>query len=90
MDARKEALMAKQDDNGGNGPKYELDIDGTQYPWDRDTITREEIIRLAGWAPDTQAVLVDADQNETTLQPNQAVEVKPGLGFGKKVKFKRG
>ena len=31
------------------GPKYTIDIEGTSYPWDKDTITTEEIASLGGW-----------------------------------------
>jgi hypothetical protein len=34
--------------------------------------------------------MIDSENNETTLQPGQVVEVKPGMGFSKKVKFRRG
>lgn len=76
--------------NGGQGPKYLIDIEGNEYPWTADTITPEDIIRLAGWPAGTTVIEVDKQQGEVTLAPNQPVEVKPGHGFGKKVKFKRG
>jgi hypothetical protein len=40
--------------------------------------------------PSQGAILIDADNNEQTLQPGQTVELKPGMGFSKKVRFKRG
>lgn len=72
------------------GPKYELDIEGTLHPWDKDTITTEEIIALGGWDPSLGAIIIDKDNVEHTLQPGQVIEVKPGMGFSKKVKFRRG
>lgn len=72
------------------GPKYFLDIEGNQKPWDRDTITTEEIIALGGWDASQGAILIDKDNNERTLQPGEVVEIKPGQGFSKKVRFKRG
>ena len=36
------------------------------------------------------AVLIDADNNELTLAPGEVVDLKPGMGFSKKVRFKRG
>ena len=33
---------------------------------------------------------VDKDNNERTLKPGESVELKPGLGFSKKVRFRRG
>ncbi len=74
----------------GQGPKYLLDIEGELKPWDKDTITTEEIISLGGWDPSQGAIVIDADNNERTLQPGEVVELKPGMGFSKKVHFKRG
>jgi hypothetical protein len=77
--------------HGNNqGPKFFLDIEGQEVPWDRDTITTEEIIALGGWDPTQGAILIDKDNNERTLQPGEVVELKPGMGFSKKVRFKRG
>lgn len=74
-----------------NGPKYQLDIEGQLHPWDEDTITTEQIIQLGGWDASQGAVLIDLrDNTEQTLQPLQVIEIKPGMGFSKKVKFKRG
>jgi len=72
------------------GPKYLLDIEGELKPWDEPTITTEEIIDLGGWDPSLGAIVIDKDQNERTLQPGEIVELKPGMGFSKKVHFKRG
>lgn len=79
-----------KDNNPGQGPKYVLDIEGTQKPWDKETITTEEIIALGGWDASQGAIVIDADNNERTLQPGESIEVKPGLGFSKKIRFKRG
>lgn len=67
-----------------------LDIEGTLKPWDKDTITTEEVIVLGGWDPSQGAIIIDKDNNERTLQPGEVVELKPGMGFAKKVHFKRG
>ena len=72
------------------GPKYTLDIEGNLKPWDKDTITTEEIIELGGWDPSQGAIMIDKDNNEITLKPGQVIELKPGMGFSKKVRFKRG
>lgn len=34
--------------------------------------------------------MVDEDNVETTLVPNQTIDLKPGMGFGKKFRWKRG
>jgi hypothetical protein len=31
--------------NPGNGPKYTLNIEGNEIPWDQDTITTEQIAK---------------------------------------------
>lgn len=74
----------------GHGPTFTLDIEGVLKPWHKDTITTEEVIALGGWDPSQGAILVDKDNNERTLQPGEVVELKPGHGFSKKVRFKRG
>ncbi len=75
----------------GQGPKYEIDIEGTLHPWDSDTITTEDIIQLGGWSSDQGAVEVDLKtQEERTLAADEVITLKPGHGFAKKVKFQRG
>jgi hypothetical protein len=73
------------------GPKYHLDIEGIGLKdWNEDTITTEQLIALAGWDAGQQVVMVDDDNNETTLTANQTIDLKPGMGFGKKFRWKRG
>ena len=72
------------------GQKFFVDIEGTLKPWDKDIITTEEIIQLGGWDPSLGAILIDKENNERPLQPGEVVELKPGMGFSKKIKFKRG
>ena len=78
-------------DTKGQGPKYYLDIEGEEKPWDKDTITTEEIATLGGWDISLGVILIDKkDNTERTLNPGEVVELKPGMGFSKKVRFKRG
>lgn len=73
------------------GPKYYLDVEGDQKPWDKDTITMEEVAELGGWEVSQGVILIDLkDNTERTLQPGEIVEVKPGMGYSKKLSFKRG
>ena len=72
------------------GHKYTLDIEGKEVPWDGETITTEQIVELGGWPVGQLVVEVDKDNSEVTLNPGQVIEVKPGHGFGKKHKWKRG
>src|SRR5262245_23838752 len=85
-----QAKDKEEKDRQGQGPKYFLDIEGREVPWDQDTITTEQIIALGGWEPSQGAIVIDKDNNERTLQPGEVIEIKPGQGFSKKVRFKRG
>lgn len=77
--------------NHGQGPKYLLDIEGQQIPWNQDTITTEEIISLGGWSSNLGAIEINLkDNTEHTLSPGEVITIKPGHGFSKKVKYKRG
>lgn len=82
--------QVKPDAQVHKGPKYFLNIEGEEIPWDQDTITTEQIAALGGWDPSQGVIEVDRDNNERTLAPGEIVEVKPGHGFGKKHRWKRG
>jgi hypothetical protein len=82
--------MAQAEAATGQGPKYTLVIEGNEYPWYEDTITTAQIAQLGGWEVSQGVIEVDKDNNERTLAPNEVVELKPGMGFGKKHKWKRG
>lgn len=73
------------------GPKFHLDIEGEIKPWDEDMITTEQVADLGGWDPSLGVILIDLKDNiERTLVAGEVVEVKPGMGFSKKIRFKRG
>ena len=80
----------QKEEKQGQGPKYTLNIEGVLTPWDEPTITTEQVIELGGWDPSQGAILIDKDNIERTLQPGEVIELKPGMGFSKKVTFKRG
>ena len=71
-------------------PKFLLDIEGALKPWDDDTITTEQIAKLGGWDVALGVLLIDQDNNERTLKPGEVVKLESGLGFSKKVRFRRG
>jgi len=71
-------------------PKFFLDIEGELKPWNEDAITPEQIAQLGGWDVSLGVLLIDEDNNERTLQPGEVVKLEPGLGFSKKVRFRRG
>jgi Multiubiquitin len=71
--------------------KFEINIEGTDYPWNEGTITPAQIRELANLPADQPVIEVDLKSNtERTLTEDEAVEVKRGQGFGKKVRFQRG
>lgn len=72
------------------GPQYFVDTEGTIHPWSRNTITTEQIAELGGWNVSQGVIEIDQDNNEHQLKAGDVVELKPGHGFAKKVKFKRG
>lgn len=72
------------------GPKYILNIEGEEVPWDQDTITTEQIAELGGWDILQGVIEVDQHNVERTLAPGEVIEIKPGHGFGKKHRWKRG
>lgn len=74
---------------GGHRP-YCVNTEGTEHPWPRDTITTEEIAELGGWDVTLGVIEVDRDNNERTLQPGEVVQLRPGHGFCRKIRFKRG
>lgn len=82
--------MSEKKENKSKGPKYYVNIEGEIYEWDSETITTEEIANLGGWDPSQGVIEIDKDNNERTLQPNEVVELKPGHGFAKKIRWKRG
>lgn len=83
--------MTPKPDNNDHGPKYFVDIEGTKFPWDRDTISVSDIRDLGGIPGDQQIQEIDLEDNtEVTLAETAVVEIKPGHGFAKKVRFQRG
>ena len=83
--------MPMTNNGGGQGPKFHIDIEGTDYDWDQDTITTEQVAELGGWDISLGVILIDLkDNTERTLQLGEEVELKPGMGFSKKIHFKRG
>lgn len=83
-------MTKSEKDEQGKGPKYYVEIEGTEYPWDKDTITVPEIRTLGNLPSDQPIIEVDAENNERQLAEDETVTLKPGHRFGKKVKYKRG
>jgi hypothetical protein len=78
-------------DHHGQGPKYEINLEGSIYPWDSGTITVPELRGLANIPSDQPMLEIDLSTNvETTLPEDAVIELKPGKGFAKKIKYQRG
>ena len=72
-------------------PKFEVDIEGAFKPWDKDTITLEEVAALGGWDVSQGVVIIDLeDGTERNMEPDEVFKLRPGIGFSKKIRFKRG
>jgi hypothetical protein len=69
---------------------FELEIEGKSVTWSGPIITTEEIARLGGWDPAQGVIMVDRENNERTLGADEKIEIKPGIGFGKRIRWKRG
>lgn len=73
------------------GKKYFVNIEGTEHPWNKDTITVPEIRELGGWDSSQPILEVNLEDNtERTVADDEIVKLKPGHGFSKKVRFQRG
>jgi hypothetical protein len=72
------------------GKHYYANIEGKEYPWDRETITVGDI-RILGKLPAGLAVVEEAPGGkERTLSDYEIVVLKPEHRYGRAPKFKRG
>lgn len=72
------------------GPQFFVNVEGTFYPWPIRTIITEQIAALGGWESSIGVIEINRENNERTLAPGEIVELKPGHGFAKRIRFKRG
>ena len=63
---------------------------GKLYGWDDEKITTEKIAKLGDWDPSAGVIEIDEDNVERTLEPDEVVYLKPGIEFGRKLRWKRG
>ena len=78
-------MQDKEDDK-----KFFINIEGTEYPWGRETITVSEIRTLGKLPANLPVIEEDPDGRETTLQEGQVVTIKPGHRHGRASRYKRG
>lgn len=76
--------------NSGQGPKYHVLIEGTEYEWDKNAISVPEIRTLGNLPTDLPVIEELPDGTERTLAEDEVVELKPGHQYGRKPSFKRG
>ena len=70
--------------------RYTLIIEGKEFTWNEETITAAQIAQLGGWDLAQGFIEIDKDNIERTVSPEEVIKVKPGVGFGKKHRWKRG
>ena len=75
----------------GKGPKFEVNIEGVIHEWSSSTITTEQVAVLGGFDATLGVLEIDLTTNEERqLRPGETIELKPGMGFAKKRRFRRG
>lgn len=72
------------------GQKFFVEIEGTEYPWSKETITVQQIRNLGNLPQDLPVIEVDPDNIERIIPETEIITLKPGHRFGKKVRYKRG
>jgi hypothetical protein len=78
------------EEHSNEGKKYFVNIEGTEYPWDKETISTVEIRALGNLPQNLPIVEEFPDGTERTLAEGEIVQLKPGHRFGRAPKFKRG
>jgi hypothetical protein len=83
--------VAVEGTDRASGPTYVVNVEGIDHDWPSPTITAAGIRNLGGFAAADPVIEVDLkDNSERTLTEDEVVDIKPGMAFGKKIKFKRG
>lgn len=58
-------------------------IEGTTHPWDRETITVEDIVKLGQWDPAEGVIGVGHDDTERALKPGEPVHLAHHKSFSR-------
>lgn len=82
--------MTTKKNNEDGGKKFYVNIEGNEYPWDKETISVPEIRALAGIPSDQPIIEESPDGEERTLSEDETVTLKPGHRYGHAPKYKRG
>jgi hypothetical protein len=71
-------------------PVFVFDVDDTTYEHDRPTITGAEIMALAGINPSDGLIQILPDGTRKTVDPDDRIQLVPGIQFKRRPRFKRG
>jgi hypothetical protein len=82
--------MANQKDNDKTGKKFYVNIEGTEYPWDKNIISVPEIRQLGNLPSDLPVIEEHPDGTERQLVETEVIELKPGHRYGRAPKYRRG
>ncbi len=82
------ALQQAQSEEAGQ--KFFVNVEGTEYEWDKETITVPEIRALGGIPADLPVIEESPDGTERTLAEDEVVTLKPGHRHGRAAKYRRG
>lgn len=77
-------------ENEHSGKKFFVNIEGTEYEWDRETISTQEIRALGSIPSDQQIIEESPDGTERSLLEDEVISLKPGHRLGRGAKYKRG
>lgn len=72
------------------GKKFFINIEGTEYPWHKETITTQEIRSLGNLPSDMPVIQESPDGTERTLEEGETITLKPGHRHGRASKYRRG
>jgi hypothetical protein len=70
--------------------KYYANIEGSEIPWNKDSISVAELRAIGKLPPGLPVVEEYPDGTEKTLTDEDVIVLKPGHRFGRAPKFKRG
>lgn len=70
--------------------RFCVNIEGQLFRWPCNVVVPEQIACLGGFDIAQGVLVIDEENNQRQLEPGELVELRPGLEFCKKVRFRRG